>query len=152
VFTSAQIDPLGGKAIRMAGPIILVVEDEPLILADIEAALLDGGYEVLCCGTADQAMLHLENADEAPAGLITDIRLPGEQLSGWDIAHRARELSPEIGVIYMSGDSGGDWASKGVPESTFIQKPFASAQVVTAISTALNSGGGSRHGSGLSDQ
>lgn len=123
----------------MTGPLILVVEDEPLILADIESALREGGYDVVSATMADHAMRQLESP-EPPAGLITDIRLGGEQPSGWDIAHRARELCPAIGVIYMSGDSGGDWASKGVPESVFIQKPFASAQMVTAISSVLNSG------------
>ena len=123
----------------MPGPLILVVEDEALILADIESALRDGGYDVISATMAEHAMRQLEGT-EPPVGLITDIRLGGEQPSGWDIAHRARELCPGIGVIYMSGDSGGDWASKGVPESIFIQKPFASAQVVTAISSVLNSG------------
>jgi len=122
----------------MPGPLILVVEDEPLILADIESALIDGGYEVASATMADDAMRTLEESAEPPAGLITDIRLGGGQPSGWDIAHRARELSTGIGVIYMSGDSGADWASKGVPESIFIQKPFALAQMVTAISSVLN--------------
>lgn len=124
----------------MAGPLILVVEDEPLIMIDIESALRDGGYDVMSATTAEQAMLFLEEGAVPALGLITDIRLGGGQPSGWEIAHRARELSPTIGVIYMSGDSGSDWASKGVPESMFIQKPFASAQMVTAISSVLNSG------------
>ncbi|RYD94332.1 MAG: response regulator [Sphingomonadales bacterium] len=134
----------------MTGPIILVVEDEPLILADIESALQDGGYEVVSATTAAEAMRHLEG-DEAFSGLISDIRLAGEKLSGWDIAQRAREMSPSIGVIYTSGDSGAEWASRGVPESIFVQKPFASAQIVTAISTVLNSGGGSRPGAEKAD-
>ena len=124
----------------MTGPVILVVEDEPLILADIESALEDGGYEVVASATAADAMRYLEEGNDPPAGLITDIKFIGEKLSGWDIAHRAREQSSSIGVIYMSGDSGADWASKGVPESVFIQKPFASAQIVTAISSTLNDG------------
>ena len=124
----------------MAGPVILVVEDEPLILADIASALEEGGYQVIATATAHHALQYLEDCDAPPAGLITDIKLVGETLRGWDIAHRARELSPVIRIIYISGDSGGDWASKGVPESVFIQKPFASAQLVTAISSVLNNG------------
>jgi two-component system cell cycle response regulator CpdR len=37
----------------------------------------------------------------------------------------------------MSGDSGHDWSSKGVPNSLMIAKPFAVAQIVTAISNLL---------------
>lgn len=43
-------------------------------------------------------------------------------------------------VVYMSGDSAEDWSSKGVPNSIMLSKPFAPAQLVTAISNLLNSG------------
>ena len=40
----------------------------------------------------------------------------------------------------MSGNSAADWTSKGVPNSIMLEKPFAPAQLVTAISNLLNSG------------
>ena len=42
-------------------------------------------------------------------------------------------------VIYMSGDSAEDWSSQGVPNSIMLSKPFAPAQLVTAVSQVLNS-------------
>jgi DNA-binding NtrC family response regulator len=68
--------------------------------------------------------------------LITDIRMSGG--SGWDIAKRARELSPGVPVVYVTGDSAAEWSSKGVPNSLLVEKPFAPAQVVGAISTLMN--------------
>ncbi len=41
-------------------------------------------------------------------------------------------------VVYMSGDRSDDWASKGVPHSIMVAKPFAVAQVITAVVTLLN--------------
>ena len=41
-------------------------------------------------------------------------------------------------VVYMTGTQGEDWASKGVPNSVLLAKPFAPAQLVTAISNLLN--------------
>jgi ABC-type proline/glycine betaine transport system permease subunit len=38
----------------------------------------------------------------------------------------------------MSGSSAEDWASKGVPHSVMIAKPFAPAQLVTAVAQLLN--------------
>jgi hypothetical protein len=38
----------------------------------------------------------------------------------------------------MSGASVDDWGSKGVPNSLILAKPFAPAQLVTAISNLLN--------------
>ena len=41
-------------------------------------------------------------------------------------------------VIYMTGTHAEDWASKGVPNSVLLTKPFAPAQLVTALSNLLN--------------
>lgn len=43
-----------------------------------------------------------------------------------------------MAVIYMSGDSGGDWRVEGGPESIMITKLFVMAQLITALSTLLN--------------
>jgi hypothetical protein len=40
----------------------------------------------------------------------------------------------------MSGDSAEDWASKGVPHSIMLPKPFAPAQLVSAVSHLPNIG------------
>ena len=50
----------------------------------------------------------------------------------------AREINPTIPVIYMTGTHGEEWASKGVPNSVLLIKPFAPAQIVTAVSQLLN--------------
>ena len=72
--------------------------------------------------------------------LVTDINLGKNGMTGWDVARRAREINPSFPVVYMSGDSAEDWASMGVPESIMLSKPFAPAQLVTAVSQLLNSG------------
>jgi DNA-binding response OmpR family regulator len=41
-------------------------------------------------------------------------------------------------IIYMSGESAEEWAVKGVPGSAMVAKPFAPAQLVTAISNVIN--------------
>ena len=69
--------------------------------------------------------------------VITDIRL-GAGPDGWAVARRARELVPNMPVVYMSGDSAPEWSSKGVPNSLMVAKPFAPAQIITAVSTLLN--------------
>ena len=68
---------------------------------------------------------------------MTDINLLGK-LDGWEVARAARETDPKMPVIYMTGSHGEEWASKGVPNSVLLAKPFAPAQLVTAISQLLN--------------
>jgi len=54
-----------------------------------------------------------------------------------ELVRRARELVPNIAVVYVSADSGPDWTSSGVPKSVLVIKPFAEAQIVTAIATLI---------------
>lgn len=118
--------------------VVLAVDDEVLVLELIEAALEDGGYLVHTASTAAKAIAILE-MDRARDlhGLVTDVNLKGK-LSGWDIATRARELNPGLPVVYVTGDSGHEWASKGVPRSVILTKPFAPAQIVVALASLAN--------------
>jgi hypothetical protein len=38
----------------------------------------------------------------------------------------------------MTGAAGSEWASQGVPNSILLTKPFAPAQLITAVSQLLN--------------
>jgi DNA-binding response OmpR family regulator len=120
-----------------AAVLILLAEDETLIAMSIQEALEDGGFGVRSVASGTAAMSALETGDPRPFGLITDVRL-GDGPDGWDVARRAREIYTAIPVVYMSGDSAIDHTSQGVPDSLMVQKPFAAAQIVTAISTLLN--------------
>jgi DNA-binding response OmpR family regulator len=120
--------------------VVLVVEDEQLLREMVEPALADAGYSVLLAHNGSEALKYLEEreSEEAPLrALVTDVQL-GPGPSGWEIAKRARELHPEIPVVYVTGAAAAEWSSKGVPNSLIIQKPFAPAQVVTAVSQLLN--------------
>ncbi len=118
-------------------PIVLVVEDEPLIGLTVEDALREAGYDVRLMSQAVEALHELESAAEVLSALVTDIRLQGGK-DGWQVARRAREINPTLPVVYMSGDSALDHSSQGVPRSVMVQKPFAAAQLVTAVSTLIN--------------
>lgn len=70
-------------------------------------------------------------------GLITDVDLGGGP-SGWDVARHAREILPDIPVIYITGGSADEWSAQGVPGSILVAKPFAPAQIISAIASLLN--------------
>jgi CheY-like chemotaxis protein len=117
-------------------PLLLVVEDEPLVLLVAQDALEAGGYTVLPVQVASEALGLLDSRIAELAGLVTDVRLPGGR-DGWEIARHARELRADLPVVYTTGDSAADWAAKGVPNSLVVQKPYAGAQLLTAISTLM---------------
>ena len=116
---------------------ILVVEDEPLILLDVETALQESGFEVVTALNAAKAVAAFDAEPDKFKGLITDIRLGAGQ-SGWEVARHLRQANSTLPVIYVSGDSAVHWGAEGVPESVMITKPFAPPQIITALSTLLN--------------
>jgi CheY-like chemotaxis protein len=117
-------------------PIVLLVEDEPLILLVAQDALEAGGYTVLPAQLAHEALSFLDERAAELSGLVTDVRLPGGP-DGWEIARRARELRPDLPIVYTTGDSAGEWPAQGVPKSVVVQKPYAGAQLLTALSTLV---------------
>lgn len=121
----------------MTPPLVLVIEDEAMILMDVETALTEAGSEVITAANAVQALKQFDKSSATIRAVVTDIRL-GKGASGWDVGRHVREAVPTMPIVYMSGDSSGDWTSQGVPNSVMIAKPFAFPQLVTALSTLLN--------------
>lgn len=119
---------------------LLLVEDEVLVADLVEAALSEAGFAVELAVSGQDAIAAIEARPSDFRGVVTDVNL-GAAPDGWTVAKRAREIIEDLPVVYMTGDSGSEWASRGVPKSILITKPFAPIQVVTAIATLLNVGG-----------
>jgi len=117
----------------------MVVEDDQLIQEMVNEALTEGGFQPSVAATGEEAVTLLQDNKEKYRALITDINLLG-RLDGWEVARRAREINPEMPVIYMTGAAADQWTSRGVPNSILLDKPFAPAQLVTAVSQLLNAG------------
>lgn len=120
-------------------PVILVVEDEELLQSFVADALHDGGFDAVVASSGEEAVTLLEARDSQYRALVTDIDLKGE-MDGWQVAQHAREIQPEFPIVYMSGAAAADWTSKGVPNSVMLSKPFAPAQLLTALANLLNNG------------
>lgn len=116
-------------------PPILIVDDEPLIRLTIADALEEGGYTLLEAADGNAAVEQIDLASEL-RGLVCDVRLVSEPY-GWDVARRARKKFPNLPIVYVTGDSASEWTVEGVPQSAVLQKPFASAELVTALANLL---------------
>jgi len=120
----------------MEAPRILLIEDEVLIHELLATEFAEAGFEIVAADDGDRAIAELEIDADRFRAVITDIKL-GSGPNGWDVARHARELLPDIPVIYITGDSTHEWSSKGVPNSVVIAKPFTPTQVTTAVSTLI---------------
>ena len=120
-------------------PIVLIVEDDASIQSIVEDALEEGGFETAIAPSAEEAVTLLKGKVMNYRALVTDINLRG-RMTGWEVAKQAREIDPAFPIVYMTGAAADDWASHGVPNSILLVKPFAPAQLVTAVSQLLNTG------------
>jgi CheY-like chemotaxis protein len=120
-------------------PVILVVEDDAPVQTVVEDALIDGGFESAIAASGEEAVTLLKGNKGKYRALVTDIQLRGV-MDGWEVAKKAREIDPEFPIVYVTGGNAAEWPSRGVPNSILLTKPFAPAQLVTAVSQLLNAG------------
>ena len=109
---------------------VLLVEDEVLISDTVCDALKEGGFAVHHAETADAAWRYLQSGREIDV-LFTDINLPGE-IDGAELANRARELRPELPIVYASGRMTSSELGL-VPRSVFVSKPYDLSDICTLL-------------------
>ena len=118
---------------------VLVVEDDQGIQGIVEEALTEAGFKPAIAASGEEAVTLLKGNKAVHRALVTDINLRG-RIDGWEVARQAREIDPAFPIIYMTGASADQWGVRGVPNSILLTKPFAPAQLVTALSQVLNAG------------
>ena len=107
----------------MAAERVLVVDDDAGLLAMICEDLQKQG--LACEGArSDREAYRLLASQPAFDAVVVDVNL-GIGTTGFDVARRARQVTPQIRVVYMSGDANArSWISFGVPSSDYVSKPF----------------------------
>jgi CheY-like chemotaxis protein len=103
-------------------PRVLLVEDEPLICDCAAESLTEQGFAVKAVLNAVDALGYL--ASDRPVDvLFTDVNLPGG-MDGAMLARRARELRPNLAVMYTSGRRSEIERLDPVVGSMFLPKPY----------------------------
>jgi CheY-like chemotaxis protein len=110
---------------------VLLVEDEFLLSDAICCALTEHGFTVHHTETADDALKYLENGNDIDV-LFTDINLPGA-IDGAELANRARELRPELPIVYASGRHNASDFGGLVSRSVFVSKPYNLSDICTLL-------------------
>lgn len=117
----------------MNTPIVLVIEDEDAIQGLLDDALGEAGFETGIVRTGEEAVTLLKGGLIRYCALVADINLLG-RFNGWEVARVAREVDPNLPVVYISGVATAQWPQQGVPNSILLQKPFAPAACDGALS------------------
>ncbi|TDJ65093.1 MAG: PAS domain-containing sensor histidine kinase [Proteobacteria bacterium] len=118
--------------------IILVLEDDPDVRFFAVAALVGLGYRVLEAADASAAMQVLEAEDGKVDLLLSDVVLPGG-VSGPEIAAKAKNLYPNLKLVFMSGYAANLYTHDKIPgfDETLLSKPFKLAYLAKVIHDTL---------------
>jgi PAS domain S-box-containing protein len=118
------------------GKTILVVEDQPDVLAVIEVYLEDLDYRILTAANGPAARKLLES-DEPIDLLLTDVVMPNG-VDGFELAQEARRLRQDLKIIMMSGYIRDPQSREGaLADVVFLEKPFRQTDLAAAIVSAL---------------
>jgi CheY-like chemotaxis protein len=108
---------------------ILLVEDDDLVRDCLLEALHDAGHAIQGIGTGEAALSSL-SLDRPPSVVVTDINL-GPGMDGLAFARAAREMFPELPVVFISGRYA---ELRGMAAyERFLPKPFTTPALLQAI-------------------
>lgn len=113
---------------------LLLVDDEEGIRRVLGISLEDSGYEVLSAADGTEALRIFRK--EAPAIVLTDIKMPG--MDGIELLRRIKAERPETEVIMITGHGDMDLAVRSLEyEATyFITKPIEDEELEAALGRA----------------
>lgn len=118
-----------------AGKRVLIIDDEPVVRRVGRAVLEKAGFSV---AEAHSGAVGLEEVARNPGFdlVLLDVLMPG--LDGWQTLERLRSRHPELPVVMWTGyDDRMDAQRSKVQAVTRLIKPFANADLLAAVRTAL---------------
>ena len=117
---------------------VLLIEDEPAVMAYVQAALERSGYPVVCCDSGVDALRLLETGEFL--GVVSDMRTPGgvdgAQVHAWITQYRP-DLASKI--VFITGDIANEETVATLRETgaPCVEKPFRVQQFIEVVSRTM---------------
>lgn len=122
------------------GPLqrVLLVEDDPILALELEAALYDGGAgEVIICSSMAATVAALNK--DRPDAIILDVHLTDRD-DGWALAELVSLLGPKRPRIAFSTGSPQDIPAAIKEMGPVFEKPYDPAQLVEVLLSGSKTG------------
>ena len=126
------------SAIQRALLPVLLIEDEPSIMALVSATLERSGYDVVCVESGAEALLLLEKGQFL--GVVSDMRTPGgvdgAQVHTWISANRP---DLENKVVIITGDYANEETVTVLRQigALYLEKPFRVQDLINAVEKTM---------------
>jgi two-component system NtrC family response regulator len=116
-------------------PKILIIDDDTSLRRVVEYNLQEAGYQVLPAASGEEGLCLF--AEEAPALVITDMKMPG--MDGMQLLKAVKERSPETLVIVITAFGTVDVAVEAMKAGAYdyITKPFNRDELRLTVAKAL---------------
>lgn len=108
---------------------ILLVEDEAILMMVASEVLVDAGYRIRECQSAEDALAALDSGCK-PRMIVTDHSLPG--MTGGDFARIARDTHGIDRILIASGNSG-----SSAVEFPLLAKPYRDQELIERVASIL---------------
>jgi len=117
---------------------VLLIEDEPAVMAYVRAALERNGYTVVCTESGVEGLRMLEAGEFL--GVVSDMRTPGG-VDGADVHAWLARNRPELAkrIVFITGDIANEETAAtlrqtGVP---CVEKPFRVQQFISVVEETI---------------
>ncbi len=126
---------MADEAVRSEKARLLVVDDEPIAVRNLERVLEKEGYEVSTASNGHGALRQLRNK---PFDVVlTDLKM--EKVDGMQVLKRCKEIDPDVEVILITGYAAIDTAIEAMKQGAYhyIPKPFKLDEVRKIVREAV---------------
>jgi DNA-binding NtrC family response regulator len=125
-------------AIQPSNLPVLLIEDEPSIMALVSATLERNGYDVVCIESGAEALRLLETGQYL--GVVSDMRTPGgvdgAQVHTWITANRPDLVNK---IVIITGDYANEETVSTLRKigALYLEKPFRVQDLISAVEKTM---------------
>ena len=113
---------------------VLVVEDDPDLLALMEMILQDAGHRVRTAAEGRAALARV--AEEMPGVILLDMRMPG--MNGWEFAREFRARHGRAApIVVVTAAENAEARAAEIGAEGWLSKPFDVGDVLAAVAHHL---------------
>jgi len=129
----------GASLLGAPKPVVLVVDDEPIVAEVVGHYLRRDGFAVVSASTGPEGLAAglAKEAGSAPQAIVLDVMLPG--MDGLEVCRRLREAHVTAPIILLTarGEEADRVGGLGLGADDYVVKPFSPAEVVARVKAQL---------------
>lgn len=122
------------SVLSLTGRRCLVLDDEFLIALDIQQILETAGAEVLCTGTAADALAAVRDGSRFDLAVL-DVKLGGPAQTSLSVAAMLAEK--RVPFVFLTGMRRDEMHRSRYPDAPVVEKPYETQVFLEAVTRAL---------------